>query len=377
MKFFDRVAVSTATTGTGTVTLGTVLDTNFFTFAEQGAADADQVYYMLNEGGDVEIGIGTIGGTVTTLSRDTVLSSRISGTASTSKMNLAGGAQVRCISPAQAQAPLDLFTGVSDAAGAVTALNIGKYQEKSSGFTAVKADLGSTFRVTAAVTCALTAAATLGLSWWCEIKADGGNVTIDPDGSETINGGATYTVYNGTTAKIACDGSNFQVISQTSFWEPIGVKTVSGGAITFTGLSPYRHIKATIFATVTTDDEVLLAQTSVGGTFATSAGGYVSQLLQGFAASANGAANTGMRLSSSIGNAGSEAVYAEVLIGEFNQGSYCYYQSNFYCLGGDNSIPIVGRMGGHRVDTNARDGVKFLSNGGLTGGYALLEGIRS
>lgn len=251
-----------------------------------------------------------------------------------------------------------------------------KHQTKSAGYTVVYADLGSDFIVTANATFALTEAATLGADWWCEIKADGGNVVIDPDGSETISGAGSYTVYNGTTAKIACDGSNFQVISQTSFWEPIGLKAVSGGAITFTGLSAYRHLKATIFAKVTTNDEVLLAQTSVGGTFATDASGYVSQLLQGFSSTANGAANTGMRLSSSIGNAGSEAVYAEVMIGEFNQGSYCYYQSNFYCLGGDSSIPIVGRMGGHRVDTNARDGVKFLSGGGLTSGYGILEGIR-
>lgn len=102
MKFFDRVAVVTATTGTGTATLGAVLADNFFTFAEQGAADGDEVYYMLNEGGDVEIGIGTIGGGETTLSRDTVLSSRISGAAGTSKMEMAGAAQVRCVSPSAA-----------------------------------------------------------------------------------------------------------------------------------------------------------------------------------------------------------------------------------------------------------------------------------
>ena len=65
MEYFDRVAVTTATTGTGTITFGSVLDTNFFSFAEQGAVDTDQVYYMLNEGGDVEIGIGTIGGSET------------------------------------------------------------------------------------------------------------------------------------------------------------------------------------------------------------------------------------------------------------------------------------------------------------------------
>jgi|GEM_PF-6038893 len=36
MRFHERVAVATATNAAGTTTLGTVLDTNCYTFSEQG-----------------------------------------------------------------------------------------------------------------------------------------------------------------------------------------------------------------------------------------------------------------------------------------------------------------------------------------------------
>lgn len=107
MKLLNSVGVATATTGTGTITLGSVLGTNFFTFAEAGAVDGDEVYYRIDEGGNVEIGIGTIGGSETTLSRDTVLASRISGSAGTTKLTLGGAAQVRAVTPAEALLGVD------------------------------------------------------------------------------------------------------------------------------------------------------------------------------------------------------------------------------------------------------------------------------
>jgi hypothetical protein len=102
MKYFDNVGQTTATTGQGDVTLGAVLGTNFFTFAEQGAQDGDPVYIRIDEAGDVEIARATLNITAGTLSRDAVLRSRIGGVAGTAKMNLGGAAQVRCIAPSEA-----------------------------------------------------------------------------------------------------------------------------------------------------------------------------------------------------------------------------------------------------------------------------------
>ena len=86
------------------------------------------------------------------------------------------------------------------------------YLTKSAGYTALTTDRGKTINCTAALTLALTAAATLGSGWICFVKANGGDVTIDPNALETINGAATYVVYDGNSATVICDGTNFQVV---------------------------------------------------------------------------------------------------------------------------------------------------------------------
>lgn len=107
------------------------------------------------------------------------------------------------------------YTGANTEAGAIKSLKIGRYQTKSSGYTAVLADLGTFFRITDAVTLAMTAAATLGTGWWCMVLADGGDVTVDPDSSETINGSATLTISDGDWAIIKTDGTAFYALTNS------------------------------------------------------------------------------------------------------------------------------------------------------------------
>ncbi|MBY3073393.1 hypothetical protein HFO71_24060 [Rhizobium laguerreae] len=95
------------------------------------------------------------------------------------------------------------------------------YAAKSSGYTAVAADNNAFHRCTAALTVALTAAATLGAGWHLLIFADGGDVTIDPNASETINGAATTVVPNGNMAIVICDGTNFSAAGIPSLWSLI------------------------------------------------------------------------------------------------------------------------------------------------------------
>lgn len=95
-KFFDGVRHSTATTGTGTLTLGGAYSNRYLTAAEAGISDGDTVVYRIDEGNDFEIGVGTYTASGTQLSRDTVRKSKIGGTAGTSKMSLTtGNASVR------------------------------------------------------------------------------------------------------------------------------------------------------------------------------------------------------------------------------------------------------------------------------------------
>lgn len=76
----DRVKETTATTGTGTITLaGAVL--GYQSFAAIG--DGNETYYTIQDpvAGDWEVGIGTYTASGTTLSRDTILESSNSGSA--------------------------------------------------------------------------------------------------------------------------------------------------------------------------------------------------------------------------------------------------------------------------------------------------------
>jgi hypothetical protein len=73
-KVFDRVKVTCATTGTGNLTLGPAL-AGFQTFAEGGAADLDNVAFVIEDAGGFEISWGQLGGGGTVLSRNVITSS--------------------------------------------------------------------------------------------------------------------------------------------------------------------------------------------------------------------------------------------------------------------------------------------------------------
>lgn len=85
----NRVKVATATTGTGTVTLGSAVD-GYQTFADGGVSDGDTVRYVLEDDGDTwEIGSGVFDDTAGTMTR-VVSESSSSGSAIT----LSGNAEL-------------------------------------------------------------------------------------------------------------------------------------------------------------------------------------------------------------------------------------------------------------------------------------------
>lgn len=84
-----------------------------------------------------------------------------------------------------------------------------KYAVKGGNYTAVGSDNNTVIRFSAAATLALTAAATLGSAWSCRVMASGGDVTIDPDGTEQIDGAMTLLIPKGYKVTIYCDGTEF------------------------------------------------------------------------------------------------------------------------------------------------------------------------
>ena len=84
----NRAKMSTSTTGTGTITLGSAED-GYQTFADAGVANADVVRYVIEDGSNFEIGTGTYTASGTTLSRTVSESSN-----SDAAINLSGSATV-------------------------------------------------------------------------------------------------------------------------------------------------------------------------------------------------------------------------------------------------------------------------------------------
>jgi hypothetical protein len=222
----DRVKETTTTTGTGTLTLAGA-STGFQSFSVIG--DGNTTYYTITDGTDWEVGVGTYTASGTTLSRDTILESSNSGSA----VNWAAGnkdvfvtypAERSVTGSASALAIPDPGTSgnvlTSDGTAWTSAAPSGgsatlTIQNKTSAYTVVAGDLGTIINCTSGTfTVALDAAATLGSGFNCWIwntsTTSTDAITIDPNGSETIDGLTTLVLRRGEGTQIVCDGTNWQ-----------------------------------------------------------------------------------------------------------------------------------------------------------------------
>jgi hypothetical protein len=84
----DVAHFSSTNAGTGTVTLGALVNVNGFTMAESGGVDGQSYVFRFDTGTDFEITRCTYASAGSTLTRDTVLASKIAGVAGTSKITV-------------------------------------------------------------------------------------------------------------------------------------------------------------------------------------------------------------------------------------------------------------------------------------------------
>lgn len=113
-KLYNLAGMSTATTGTGTITLGSALY-GHLTFAQAGVVDGDTVTYAINDGANSEIGRGVYTASGTTLTR-TVLKS----TNSNAAISLSGSASVYITPAAEDQIFVDPTNGYVAMGGVFT-----------------------------------------------------------------------------------------------------------------------------------------------------------------------------------------------------------------------------------------------------------------
>jgi hypothetical protein len=101
VKLVNRAKMSTATTGTGAITLGSA-ETGYQSFADAGVADGEVVRYVIEDGNEWEIGTGTYTASGATLSRTVSESSN-----SDAAIDLSGNAVVYVSATAANIIPVD------------------------------------------------------------------------------------------------------------------------------------------------------------------------------------------------------------------------------------------------------------------------------
>jgi hypothetical protein len=128
------------------------------------------------------------------------------------------------------------------------------YAAKAGNYTAIETDNNAVHRYTATATVTLTAAATLAANWHYTVIADGADVTIDPNGAETIDGAAQLIVPNGSAASFICSGSAFFTEKTIVPLQPFGTVASAGttdiGAVTSQNVTVTGTTTITAFGTV-------------------------------------------------------------------------------------------------------------------------------
>jgi hypothetical protein len=186
MRVYNLARMTTATTGTGTITLGSAV-ANHVAFGTAGVEDGETVSYAIEDGADSEVGFGVYTSSGTTLTRNLLRST------TGSLLNLSGNAQVFITPSAEDFGPaVNAQTGTS--------------------YTLLSSDIGKLVTFSNASSIAVTLPQATGrfkARFYCWIKnVNAGVVTLTPTTS-TINGLTTITLGQHQGVMLISDGTNW------------------------------------------------------------------------------------------------------------------------------------------------------------------------
>ncbi|TBA65339.1 hypothetical protein [Rhizobium ruizarguesonis] len=257
------------------------------------------------------------------------------------------------------------------------------YAEKSGSYLAVAADAGSTLRFTATATLSLTAAATLAAGWSIDVFAYGGDVSVAPNGTETINGiAAPLVLKQGRKVTLYCDGVGFYT-AVPGAWETIGENSASAAAaVTVTNLSAFKRLRITGYMQPATAAQLLL-RTSVnnGSSFDQNSGDYTWYAVYGngtAAASVNGTSTAvGVGAGGTTNNADlTGGIQFEITMENFNKGRSTKGLITFGNISGSNNF-AVGTIQFLRNGIIARNAFQLITAGAVNAFWeVLVEGVR-
>lgn len=243
-------------------------------------------------------------------------------------------------------------------------------------YTAVVGDRGTVQRFTAAGTLAITSAATLGAGYSIEVVTNGGAVTIDPAGSETINGLTTMIMPDGTSAKIICDGTNFQLVFRPGGWQSIELRSFSAvSAIDFTNLGAFSRLRLTGLISLSSSGTLAWrTSTNNGSSYDSGASDYSYQGQTTIDTTLAGSRVTGASFGL-LGGGGTSEIVNALFVGFGVSGQSCVSVTTGTAFVTTGSTIFNRQDGAIRNDTVVRNALRIIPTTAITlTGTLLLEG---
>jgi hypothetical protein len=253
---------------------------------------------------------------------------------------------------------------------------------KSSNYTVVAADTGGTIRATASLTVSLTSAATLGANFTFDlVNASTGVITIDPNGSETINGALTLKIFPGERATVVGDGSNWQAFGLAPL-VLLSSQTVSSvSAVNFVSLFDASfssfEVRGTGLLNSTAADLTAQVSTDAGSTWLSGSTDYkVNYVLFDQGGSLSGNSINSSNITMCQVSSGALASFEMELFDLNSTTSYKTTQQRQAGAGGgglrfmQSSARLIG------ANTSVVDGLRFVSTSGTVTGTFKLYGLR-